>query len=132
MAITLSSNVNNNIPGVAPNDIYLDSLGNIALAYDLEAILQECTQAGRTLLGECIFDTTIGIPYEQVVWVGVPNISQFIGALRQAFLNVAGVLEVVSLIVSQTNEPNSSSQSADMLTYTAIIRTIYGSGAING
>jgi hypothetical protein len=101
------------------NDIYLDAIGNIAFAYDVTAILQQCEQAAKTLLGEMVYNTNQGIPYFQVLWVGVFNIAQFTAALRTAFLAVGGVLEVVSLITSQTN---------NTLSYTAMIRTIYGNG----
>jgi hypothetical protein len=127
-ALTLSSNVNNNIIGVAFNDIYLNELGNIAVSTDLQAILEECAQVARTLLGECIFNVNIGIPYEQVVWVGVPNFEQYASALRQAFLGVTGVTEVISLLISQN--VGSNIQTADVLSFNAIIQTIYGTGTI--
>lgn len=114
---TLSSNVNGNILDVASNDIYLDSDGNISLSFDLEAVLQTCAQAARTVLGEMIFNINQGIPYFETVWNGIPNIQQFIGALRAAFLAVPNVIEVVSLTTSQIN---------DALNYTAIIRTTFG------
>ena len=101
------------------NDIYLDAQGNIAFAFDLTAITQQCKQVAQTLLGEMVYNVNQGIPYFQTVWVGVPNISQFTSALRRAFLAVGGVLEVVSLITSQ---------SGNTLFYTAMIRTIYGNG----
>jgi hypothetical protein len=129
-ALTLSANVNNNIAGVAFNDLYLDKQGNISVSTDLQAILEECAEAARTLLGECIFNTTIGIPYQQVIWVGVPNIAQFTAALRQTFLSIPGVTEVISLMAEQQTDPNVSTQSADVLTFTAIIQTIYGTGTI--
>lgn len=103
----------------AQNDIYLDALGNIAFAYDLTAITQQCAQAAKTLLGEMIYNVNQGIPYFQTLWVGVPSVGQYTAALRTAFLAVGGVIEVVSLITSQVN---------NTLTYTAVIRTIYGSG----
>lgn len=120
-ALTLSANVNNTIPNVAFNDIYLDGFGNIATSTDLQAVLEECAQAARTLLGECIFNTDIGIPYEQVVWVGVPNLQQFAAALRMAFLGVTGVTEVISLDLSQAQ---------DTLSFIATIQTIYGTGVV--
>jgi hypothetical protein len=125
--LTISANVNNNIPGVEFNDIYLDNQNNIAMATDLQSILQECAQVARTLLGECVFDLNVGIPYEQVIWVGVPNIEQFTAALRTAFLSVPGVIEIISILV---NQKSNNSQSNDMLTFNAIINTIYGTGVI--
>lgn len=115
MTQTLSVNAN--------NDIYLTKEGNISISTGLQAVLQDCKQVARTLLGECVLDTTRGIPYFQAAWIGVPNIQQFIAALRSAFLSVPDVLEVVSLITSQTD---------NTLTYTAVIRTIYGSGGLSG
>jgi hypothetical protein len=120
---TLSANVNNNIPGVAYDDIYLDSKNNISISYDLEAVLEACAQAAQTVLGEIIFNINQGIPFFQIVWVGVPNIQQYNAALRLAFLNVPNVVEVVSLMISQLN---------DTLSYTAVIRTNFGSGGISG
>jgi len=123
MTLSIASNTNSNIPGVAPNDIYLDAMGNIAMAVDLQAVLQACASAARTLLGEMLYNVNQGIPYEQTVWVGVPNIQQFTAALRAAFLAVSNVVEVVSLITSQVD---------NTLTYSAVIRTNFGTGGING
>lgn len=120
---TLSANVNSNIPNVKFDDIYLDKLGNISISFDLQAVLEACAQAAQTLLGEIIFNQNQGIPYQETVWIGVPNVQQYIAALRIAFLNVPNVLEVVSLMTSQDNNE---------LSYTAVIRTIYGSGGISG
>lgn len=129
-ALTLSANVNNSIPGVAFNDLYLDSSGNIAQSFNIQAVLEECAEAARTLLGECIFNVDIGIPYQQVMWVGVPNVAQFSAALRTTFLGVSGVTEVISLVISQVANTSVPSQSSDMITFTAIIKTIYGIGTI--
>lgn len=120
---TLSANVNNNIAGVAYDDIYLNSVGNISISYDLEAVLEACAQAAQTVLGEIIFNINQGIPFFQTVWIGVPNFQQYTAALRLAFLNVPNVVEVVSLMINQVDNE---------LGYTAVIRTIYGSGGISG
>lgn len=123
---TISCNVNNDIPGVAPNDIYLDAEGNIATSYNLDAVLQACAQAAKTRLGEIVLDTTIGIPFFESVWIGKANLQQYTASLRSAFLAVAGgevVTDVSSLVTSQ---------SGDNLYYTAKITTIYGTGTITG
>lgn len=103
----------------AQNDIYLNEQGNLAFATDLTSLTQQCAQAAKTLLGEMIYNVNNGIPYFQTLWIGIPNVGQFTSALRRAFLAVDGVLEVVSLITSQ---------SENAFSYTAIIRTVYGSG----
>lgn len=107
----------------ANNDIYIGDDGNLAIAIDLQAVLQACAQAAKTLLGEMVLNTDQGIPYFETVWNGVPQIQQFQAALRRAFLNVTGVVEVVSLITSQVD---------NTLQYTAVIRTVFGGGAISG
>lgn len=124
---TLSANVNDNISGVAFNDLYLDPDGNLSVSFDLQAVLEGCAQAAQTLLGEILLNTAQGIPYFQTVWAGVPNSQQFNAALRSAFLNVPNVTQVISLITTQEN---------NTLTYSAVIQTIYGvtpvTGVING
>ena len=120
---TLSANVNNNLPGVEYDDIYLNSIGNISISFDLQAVLEACAQAAQTVLGEIIFNTNQGIPFFQTVWIGVPNLQQYTAALRLAFLNVPNVLEVVSLMTNQVDNE---------LQYTAVIRTSFGTGGISG
>lgn len=115
MAQTLSVN--------SDNDLFLDKSGNISISFDLQAVLQDCAQVAKLQLGEAVLNTNLGVPYFQTVWNGVPNIQQFNASLRAAFLGVTGVVEVVSLITSQTD---------NVLSYTAVIRTIYGSGGISG
>lgn len=121
---TLSTNVNNNIPGIAFNDLYLDDDNNISVSFDIQAVLEGCAQAAQTLLGELVLNTTAGIPYFQTLWVGVPNVQQFNAALRNAFLGVPNVVEVVSLITTP--------QINNVLTYSAVIRTTFGSTGFTG
>jgi hypothetical protein len=105
------------------NDMYIGKDGNLVIFRDLPAILQACEHVAKTILGEMILAIDQGIPYFQTVWNGSPNYQQFAAALRNAFLGVDGVVEVVSLIVSQTTE---------VVSYNAVIRTIFGGGAISG
>ena len=103
------------------NDMYLDDFGNIALVYDLEAVLQGCRQAALTQLGEIVLATNQGIPYQTAIWVGVPNIAAYEAALRTAWLSLTGVVSIIQLttvFVSPT------------LSYSATINTIFGSGSI--
>jgi hypothetical protein len=129
---TLAANVNNNIPGVAPNDLYLDGDGNIAMSFGIEAVLEACAEAARTLLGEMLYNADQGIPYQQLVWVGVPNIAQFTAALQSAFLAVPNVLQVVSLTTSQGPSPAGAPGEPNQLNYSAVIQTAFGTGVVNG
>lgn len=105
------------------NDLYIGKDGNLAIVNGLEAVLQNCAHAAKTVLGSLVLQTNIGVPYFETVWNGVPMVMQFQAGLRQAFLTVEGVIEVISL---------TTSQSVNTLLYNAVIRTIYGNGAING
>lgn len=122
MPLTLACNVNNNLPGVADNDIYLDSVGNIMLSSSIQAILENCAQAAKTRLGEEVLHTDQGIPYFTTIFVGVPNLEQAQAAFRAAWLAVAGVIEVLSLVFTQQD---------NTLFYSAIIRTTEGTGELN-
>lgn len=128
MTLTLSANVNGTISGVAYNDMYLDAFGNIATSYDQQAILEQCSQATKTLLGEMVLNTDVGIPYRETMWIGVPKTQQFNAAITNALLSIQGVLEVVSLIATQGGENKSPNE----YNFTAIVRTTFGTGVVNG
>ncbi len=128
MIKTLSANINGNSFLGSYNDLYLDNVGNISISSDLTAIVEQCAQAAKTLLGECILNITIGIPYQHKLFgLGVPNPQQFNSALRKAFLSINGVTEVISLIVLQSDPSDVNS-----LNYNAVINTIYGTGEFSG
>jgi|GEM_PF-715042 len=120
--LSIAANINGTLAGVAYNDIYLDMNGNIAMSRDLQAVLENCAQAAKTLLGECVLNTLEGIPYFTAIFAGVVNLEQFSAALRSAWNNVNGVTEVLSLDVNNSN---------NVLTYQAVINTIYGVGTLN-
>jgi hypothetical protein len=107
----------------ANNDIYIGTDGNLVIDRDIQAVLTACAQTVKTRLGEMVLAINDGLPYFETVWVGVPNIPQFEMALRRAILAVSGVNEILSLTTSQTG---------DVLSYTAVILTIFGQGTING
>lgn len=115
MARTLAVNAN--------NDLFLGADGNLALVTALEAVLQTCEHVAKAQLGEMVLATSAGIPNFQTVWVGVPNLSQFDAALLAALQSVPDVTRVTAL---------TTSVSGGVLSYTATIQTIYGTGDING
>lgn len=121
--LSISANVNTTVSGASFNDIYLDRFGNISLSVDLQAVLENCAQAASTRLGEEVFNVNEGIPYFDTLFSGVPRQQPLNAALRAAWLAVNGVLEVVSLMTDQVG---------NTFTYTAVIRTAYGTGGISG
>ena len=67
-------------------DLVLDVAGNIAVASDPYSLAQDAASAIRTFLGECYWDTTIGVPYLTQVFKGVPP---SISLLKQTFIDAA-------------------------------------------
>ncbi len=45
------------------NDLVLDADGNIAAADEPYALAQDAASAIKTFLGECFYDTTVGVPW---------------------------------------------------------------------
>lgn len=124
--LTIASNVNDDIEGVKAFDIYLDESGNLAMSNNEQAVLEACAQAANTLLGEVVLNVNIGIPYEQVVWVGVPNIQQFEASVKSAFLAVGGGGFVTGVPYMNVSVQN------NILNYVAIIESIYGKLSLTG
>lgn len=82
-------------------DLTIDASGNIAMATDPYSIAQDVASACRAFLGECWYDTTIGVPYLQQI-LGIPNVSlSYIkGQLVKAALTVPEVSNAVVVITS--------------------------------
>jgi hypothetical protein len=74
-------------------DFVLDSSGNIARASEPYSLAQDAASAIKTFgdggpggVGECYWDTTIGIRYFTIIFRGPPP---SISAIKQMFINVA-------------------------------------------
>jgi PPE-repeat protein len=106
------------------NDIYLGADGNIVVVEGITAVEQACQMAAQTLLGEMIYSSNQGVPYNETVFqVGAPILPQFDAGLRVAILAVPGVTGIKSLIIQQVE---------DALTYNATITTEFGEGTLDG
>ena len=71
--------------GVATWDLTLDSSGNIALASEPYSLAQDAATGCRTFLGECYYDTTLGVPYWQDILGKIPAYN----LIRQQFIQQA-------------------------------------------
>ncbi len=80
--------------------LMLDSSGNIALATDGEAISQDVASAISTFLGECYYDTTIGVPWQSKAFGEEYSESLVIALLEKAALTVPGVVSASATITS--------------------------------
>ncbi|MGF6633517.1 hypothetical protein [Paraburkholderia sp. MM6662-R1] len=83
-------------------DLVLDASGNIAIATEPYQIAQDVASAIRTFLGECWYDTTLGVPYWQNMLGQLPPASFVRAKLEEAARTVpnVGSATVVSLTIA--------------------------------
>ena len=74
-------------------DLCLDASGNIAVATSPYSLAQDAASAIETFLGECYWDTTVGVPYlTEILGKNIP-----LALLKQQLINAAlTVPDVVS------------------------------------
>jgi len=75
-------------------DLVLDANGNIALAGAPYAIAQDVASATRTFLGECWYNTNLGLPYWQDILGEFPPLSYIAQQMQTEALLVPDVAEV--------------------------------------
>lgn len=106
----------------ANNDLVIGADDRLSIVSGLDAVLQNCEHAAKTILNEMVLAQGEGIPYFEAVWVGVPNLAVWEASFRARILAVADVLAVVTLRLGRAG---------DVLTYEATISTVYGTGDIS-
>ncbi len=84
-------------------DLVLDSNGDIALASPPYAVAQDVASAIKTFLGECWYDTTLGVPYWQQLLEQPPSQAQIVAAMNAAAMTVPGVVSASTVITSFVN-----------------------------
>lgn len=105
------------------NDIYIGPDGDMAVATELQAVMQAAQQAAQTQLGEMMYAVDQGVPNFDSVWNGAVNVSQFEAYLRQTLLAVDHVTGISDLAITVAG---------NKLSYVATIETDFGPGALNG
>jgi hypothetical protein len=73
-------------------DLILDVNGNIALATEPYSLAQDAASAILTWLGECYWDTTVGVPWQQQIVGKPPSLSLLRAKLIAAAETVPDVL----------------------------------------
>lgn len=81
-------------------DLVLDVNGNIALADVPYALAQDAASAIRTFLGECWYNTTIGVPYFPTLLGQPPNLQLIKSKLEGAAKTVPDVVSAKCFITS--------------------------------
>jgi len=72
-------------------DLCVDASGNIARAGEPYSLVQDVASACRVFIGECWYDTTLGIPYFEQVFRGAQPVQILKARLELAALTVPGV-----------------------------------------
>ena len=104
-------------------DLVLGSDGLLQIGNSFEFRAQAYRQFMLARRGEMIHEMTRGIPYEQIVWSGTPNVAQFEAAARATLSQVPGTVEILAF---------SATLEGDELLYTANILTDSGEITVNG
>lgn len=105
------------------NDLFLNPNGDISVYTGLNATLQACEQAVKTISGEMVLDNQAGVPYFEAAFDGSPNLAIFSAGVKTAILGVDGVNQILNLDINIEG---------DSIVWEATILTIYGEGQING
>lgn len=84
-------------------DLTKDAAGNIAVASTPYSIAQDAASSLRTFIGECFYDTSIGITYFQSILGVLPPVALIKTEFVDAVLAVPGVLSAVCLLSSITD-----------------------------
>lgn len=114
MTITLKTNENNDIHAIN---------GRLQFASGLGSVLQTAERVVKTLLKEMKYNQTRGIDYFNNVFSGSPNVLSFESRARA---QITAIPDVVSV------EAFEAVINDNQLSYTATIKTIYGTDQING
>jgi len=81
-------------------DLVLDANGNIAAASEPYSLAQDAASAIQTYLGECYWDTTVGVPYLTQVFGQNPSVETLKSILVAAALTVQDVASAVCYITA--------------------------------
>lgn len=81
-------------------DLVLDAQGNIAVCEQPYSIQQDVACACRTYLGECYYDITLGIPYNQDILGKRPPLQIVKANIERVSLLVPGVVSAKCLFSS--------------------------------
>ena len=85
-------------------DLTVDAAGNIAVLDEPDSLAQDAASAIRTFLGECYWDTTVGVPYmTEILGKSPPTVALLKEVFVDAALTVPGVASAQVFIVSISN-----------------------------
>ena len=105
------------------NDVFTIAGGRLAIARDLQAVLQQAEHALKALTNEMIYSYDRGVNVEQSIFDGSPNLLSFEASARMALTRIPDVLQVVDFSANLTG---------NTLQYRTTIRTVFGTDTVSG
>lgn len=72
-------------------DLSVDANRNLAVCTEPYSVLQDVATAIRTWLGECWYDTSLGLPYDSGIFNGSSSVPLLRAQAEQAAMGVPGV-----------------------------------------
>ena len=84
-------------------DLVLDVNGNIALAAAPYSVAQDVASATRTFLGECWYNTNLGIPYWQQILGELPPLNYISQKMIEQSMTIPNVVEAKVTFQSFSN-----------------------------
>lgn len=84
-------------------DLVLDANGNIAMASSPYSIAQDVASVIRTFLGECWYNTSLGLPYWTEILGKFPAVQLITSKIEAAALTVPNVVKAKASITSFEN-----------------------------
>ncbi len=83
-------------------DLLVDANGNVALASEPYSLAQDAASAIKTFLGECYWDTTIGVPWLQQILGLAPTLALLKARLEAVAETVPDVASAQVFLTSLT------------------------------
>ena len=107
----------------ADNDIFATAGGRLAVAQDLQAVIQQCEHALKAQAGEMVYAVNRGVNALTRVFTGSPNLLSYEASARRQLDRIPDVVAVENFQATLVN---------NTLDYSVTIRTVFGSGLVEG
>lgn len=105
------------------NDLYLDTSGNLAITFNINALADISKNKVLTNLGEPQYNAEDGIPYFDTIFTDTPKIDLFQAAIIGDLESLDNIERVSNFEYKQDN---------GIFSYTLIEHTTYGDIELNG
>lgn len=105
------------------NDLYINTIGNLVVTQDINALADISKNKVLTVLGEPQYNQEAGIPYFETIFTDTPKIDLFQTAVINTLENTENVNRVSNFNYTQSN---------GIFSYNLVEQTAYGEIELNG